>query len=428
MGITNDRGRFYFVKRVPRRFQHIDPRSQVRVALHTDSREEARRKAPQVEAGLLAYWEALAAGNGDDAAAQYRAARALAAARGFTYRPQADLLIPTAIDDLLARLSALARPGGAVAPYEDAAALLGVVEAPRPAFSAVLTEFLDLTTDRLVGKSPAQVRRWRLPREKAVRNFIEAVGDKPIDEIGRQDALTFRRWWRDRVEANGLNPHTANKDFGRLADVFGTWAELQGRQLDNPFRSLRFKEQGAREAHPFSVDWIRGRLLAPGALDGLGAEARDVLLVMVNTGARPSEVIDALAEDFAISDPVPHFQVRAREDRTLKTDHSRRDIPLLGVSLDAARRLAEAGGPVHYRGRNDVWSATVNKFLTTNGLRETPRHTAYSLRHSFEDRLLDAGVDDRLRADLMGHKYGRPAYGKGGALETKRDAVARIAV
>jgi hypothetical protein len=259
MGITNDRGRFYFVKRVPRRFQHIDPRSQVRVALHTDSREEARRKAPQVEAGLLAYWEALAAGNGDDAAAQYRAARALAAARGFTYRPQADLLIPTAIDDLLARLSALARPGGAVAPYEDAAALLGVVEAPRPAFSAVLTEFLDLTTDRLVGKSPAQVRRWRLPREKAVRNFIEAVGDKPIDEIGRQDALTFRRWWRDRVEANGLNPHTANKDFGRLADVFGTWAELQGRQLDNPFRSLRFKEQGAREAHPFSVDWIRGR-------------------------------------------------------------------------------------------------------------------------------------------------------------------------
>lgn len=153
-----------------------------------------------------------------------------------------------------------------------------------------------------------------------------------------------------------------------------------------------------------------------------------MLLIMVNTGARPSEILDALAEDIATDTAIPHLRVRAREGRALKTDHSRRDIPLLGVSLAAAKRLKVAGGAGRYAGKGNVWSATVNKYLTEHGLRETPQHTAYGLRHSFEDRLLEAGVDDRIRAELMGHKYARPKYGLGGALETKRDMVARIAI
>jgi integrase len=91
-------------------------------------------------------------------------------------------------------------------------------------------------------------------------------------------------------------------------------------------------------------------------------------------------------------------------------------------------KVAAAGGSVHYRDRNASWSATVNKYLGEHGLRETPDHSSYGLRHSFEDRLLEAGVDDRIRAELMGHKYARPAYGKGGSLEIKREAVARIAI
>jgi len=68
MGITCDRGRWYWVKRVPARFRGVvrgaDGRAvgQVRQALHTDSRAEALRKAARVEAERLAQWEALLAG------------------------------------------------------------------------------------------------------------------------------------------------------------------------------------------------------------------------------------------------------------------------------------------------------------------------------------------------------------------------------
>ena len=70
----------------------------------------------------------------------------------------------------------------------------------------------------------------------------------------------------------------------------------------------------------------------------------------------------------------------------------------------------------------------MNKFLRQNGLLESEAHTAYSLRHAFEDRLLEQGSDDRLRAELMGHKYSRPAYGRGGSLALKAKAVEAIAL
>jgi site-specific recombinase XerD len=426
MGIRRRGGRWHFFKRVPKRYAHLDRRDLVRVALHTDSETEARRKAVAVEAELIAYWEALAGGRDDDAARRYEAARALAAARGFEYRPSAEI-VAGPLDDLLARLESLVR-GGRLAPPEEAAAILGKVERPRLTLSDALDEFFDLTTDRLAGKSEGQVRRWRTPRVRAVRDFVEVVGaDKALDEITREDALTFRRWWRDRIEGKGMDANSGNKDFQHLSDLFRTVTEMKGLGLDNPFGGLRFKQQGNRETFPFSVGWIRDTLLAPGALDGMGQEARDVLLVMVNTGARPSEIVGARAEDFALAEPVPHLRIRAHDGRSLKTDHSRRDLPLAGVSLDAARRLAKAGGPRHYAGKNDLWSATVNKFLRLKGLRETPDHTAYSLRHSFESRLIAARVDERLRAELMGHKYGRPKYGSV-ALEMLAGEVGRVAL
>lgn len=47
MGITLDRGYWNFVKRVPKRFAHVDPRQKITRALWTDSEREARTKPRQ---------------------------------------------------------------------------------------------------------------------------------------------------------------------------------------------------------------------------------------------------------------------------------------------------------------------------------------------------------------------------------------------
>jgi integrase len=58
---------------------------------------------------------------------------------------------------------------------------------------------------------------------------------------------------------------------------------------------------------------------------------------------------------------------------------------------------------------------------------ETPDHVAYSLRHSFEDRLRNAEIDERLRSELFGHAYKREKYGEPKLLELTR-AIQKIAV
>lgn len=430
MGVTCDRGRYYFVKRVPKRYQRYDPRSRVTIALHTDSHEIALTKAGPIEAQLISYWEALKAGNTADADALAGALRELADASGFNYAPMEDL-ISNSPRDLIDRLMKLE---GALEAQEDplVPALLGNVKTLPKKLSLAFEEYFDFTKDQRVGMNEEQVRKWRNPRLKAINNLIALVGDKPILDLARNDAKRLREWWVERLLNEGKSSVSANKDIGHLAQIYQVYGLIHELELDNPFAGMRVKKTIAAPRSAFSPGWMRDKVLVQGALDGLNNEARDVFLFMINTGVRPSELIGSLPEHLKLEEPIPYFEIRAYQggeyQRKLKTEHSAREIPLTGVSLEAAQRLNDAGGVKRYFLNSDLWSNTVNKYLEENGLRESERHTVYSLRHAFEENLLEAGVDERIRVELMGHAYNRPKYGPGGSLELKLQAIRKIAL
>lgn len=49
---------------------------------------------------------------------------------------------------------------------------------------------------------------------------------------------------------------------------------------------------------------------------------------------------------------------------------------------------------------------------------ETPEHSTYSFRHSFQDRLTNKNCSDRIQTDLMGHAFkDRTKYGTGATLK-----------
>ena len=223
---------------------------------------------------------------------------ALAEARGFTYRPASDI----AADDyaaLIACVEALAPAGGAVAFDAEADAALGLVASLRPRLSEVLTDFFALTSDRLKGKNEGQIRRWKNVRSRSAANMIKVFGDKSINEITLEDAIAFRSWWQGRV-AKGHVANTANKELGHASNIFETVNTLRSYGLVNQFGGLSLRDLGGSKRDPCSTDFIRGRILAPGALDRLNPEARDVLLAMINTGAGPNEIIGLEPEDFLL--------------------------------------------------------------------------------------------------------------------------------
>jgi integrase len=305
----------------------------------------------------------------------------------------------------------------------EAAALLGTVEKPCITVSKALELYWDLAREKAFGVSEDQLRRRKAPRQKAIKTFVAVVGDKDIASMSRDDMLDFRQYWLDRIEAGEVTANSANKDLIHLGEVLKTLNRIKRLGLSLPLGELSFKEGEARTRPPFSTDSIKTRLLAPGALDGLNAEARGLVIGMINTGYRPSEGAALTVDTIRLDCDVPHISI-APGGRQLKSHYARRLIPLTGVSLDAFRQFPE--GFPRYRNRAGL-SAVVNKFLRMNGLLETPGHSCYSLRHSFEDRMLAAGIDDRIRRDLFGHRLDRERYGKGASLEHVARLVAGIA-
>ncbi len=438
LGLTCVKGRYYWVKRVPKRFASVargqdgHPVSQVRVALRTDSLSEAKSLAPQVEAQKLAEWEAALAGDQGAQRAHFLATKRLCETKGYPYVPLETLLEDP--ESLVRRVLELGENGISTASVQKASAVLGTVPNVLPSLNEVLTAFVVLTETRHLQKSEAQKHKWFLPRQRAVRNFLnvfhgtelKAPKDAPLEKIDRSAALKFRKWWSERIKS-GMKVESANKDFTHLSQMIATWASLTESEYVNPFKGLRLDGIDKGTTPPFSREWVTGRLLARGALDGLNEDARDVLLVMVNTGLRPSEITDAPIEDIILESDIPYWRV-APNGLQLKVINTARDIPLLGVSLEAATRIRARGGVSRYRNKTGSWSALVNKYLKTNGLKETEKHVAYSLRHYVEDALLAARIDDRIRADILGHKYKRPNYGTGGGLAGRNTALQRICI
>ncbi|MCF6274929.1 MAG: tyrosine-type recombinase/integrase [Robiginitomaculum sp.] len=161
-----------------------------------------------------------------------------------------------------------------------------------------------------------------------------------------------------------------------------------------------------------------------GVFKGLNKEAAMLSLALIETGCRPSEIANILPENIILDGDTPFIRIRGRSDMELKSIASNRDIPLVGVSLQAFREMPD--GFARYRDKNALLSATLMKAFRARKLFPTDKHRVYSFRHSFEKRMLEAGLDYGLLCILMGHANSRPAYGDGGSIAYRQSELLKI--
>ena len=412
-----------------------DPRAPlVRRSLDTDDLVEARVKRDQQEVADNRLWSAIVAGNSDPTSIHLKYEQAVKRAEGlgFRYRPSTEIA-QGPVEEIIRRIQALPPASERAHPLE--AALLGRDQRPQTSLSDALDLYInEIAKTELSRKSPAQKTRWINERKQAVSSFVKVIGDKPIDDITRDDARAYFRHWSERVapddhNAKQLSPSTANRSIGLLKTLYGAYfQQISEFDRPNPFRNLHFAENEEGKRPPFSVEWIEQKIFAPGALERMNREARGLTLALVDTGARMSELCNLMQPAIVLDHPVPHINIRPSTDREqpreIKTASSVRIIPLVGVALSVFQAHPE--GFPRYRDKEASLSAEMNKFLRNHDLFPSPRHTAYSFRHSFEDRMKVAGIDFELRCILMGHSMDRPGYGQGGSLEWQRDELQKI--
>ncbi|RWQ56508.1 MAG: integrase [Mesorhizobium sp.] len=431
--LTKRQGNFHYKRRVPVTIAHLDERApHVRTSLKTDDRGLARRKRDLLEAADDALWASLITkGVTDPARRRYEAAVKRVEALDFTFHGAGYFEQPEAFDDLVDRLRHVLATGQQDQIMEP---LLGAIEVPKMTVSKAFELYCDeIVADELVNKSQVQKDQWKKVKKRAISNFIRLVEDKPMEEITIDDAKKIYRHWLARIAPKEgkatAGASSGNRDLGNMRVLYEAYFKHMGdARRPNPFEGLGFSLKKKRSRPPIPTDWIRDTVLKPGNLATLNEEARGILLILIETGARPSEICNLEPHAIRLSNKVPHLSIEPREDpdnpREIKTESSRRLVPLVGVALEAAQRH-KAGFPL-YRNRENDLSATLNKYLRSNSLLPTKSHTVYSFRHSFEDRMKEGGLDDELRRLLMGHTVDRPKYGSGGSLDWRRRELMKI--
>lgn len=438
--------RWYYQRRVPGQFSHLDTRTFAKVSLKTESLETARLRRNQLAEADDQYWMALAAeesspgGHGPHVRAalehRYKAAIARAMAYGFSYKPAEPLAESRTIAELMARIQTLEAQSnrGGDPGRADTEALLG--GSPNPATSITVSEAFELYVSRIAfddqyNKSDAQRRSWEKTKRASINYFIAQMGDLPLSDITRETALEYRDWWMERMQAQNdgskpASPNTANRHIGNMRSLYERYFKHIGEtDIEDPFRDFYFSGKTEAKRASFSDDFVRSRILVPGLFDGLRLELRVLIYLLIETGARLSELVNLSAEDIRLGAKVPHIAIRPEQNRELKTDDSRREIPLVGVA-EIAMRACPEGFPYYYD-KSTLVSANLLKAFRQRNLLPTSDHVVYSFRHSFEDRMLEGGLDYGLRCALMGHKNNRPEYGQGGSLEYRRSELMKIA-
>ena len=416
--LTRRGSTWHFVRRVPAEFGALDLRGIIRHSTRikiADDRlgRRASRVAEKLNSELECFWKGLADGRSNADANRYDQARRCARSLGYDYLPNSELItLPQ--EKLLERLEALVAKGLT----NDATAreaLLGTAKRPSFNLSRLFKEYEAATKDEVRDMSPDQMRIWRNSRMRAVAQFAEVVGDKPVADLTHSDAIDYSEWWRARVVEDEVSAKTANKDMGHLSRMLKDMSIRRRLNLPDIFAGLHLRSEIDKSRLPYDSAFIQTRFLG-GALDGLNEDARLVLYVMIETGLRPSEIVNLRESTILLKAPIPHVRIQA-DGRRLKTEDSEREIPLVGVALKALS-FRPRGFPKYHDNATSL-SATVNKFMLENKLRPTKDHSVYSLRHSFRDRLVAVETPDSLIDSLMGHKTYKPKYGKGPSLELK---------
>lgn len=427
-------GKYSYIRRVPSAIVELGEKPRIQRSLKTDSQEVARSRRDEFERADDEYWAALLSETDDQsrAIARYKRAQGRALLSGFKYMTADQLATNADINELLFRVSSLEKQGGAK--KSDVEAILGTVAPPSVTLDAAFDIYVEeIAAEENRTKSDRQVKSWYKVKRRAVQNFQTVVGDRDIDDITREDALKFFNWWSSRVRgvdgSEPLSGNSANRDLGNMRSIYRDYYKRIGdNDRLNPFRDLSFSDPKAlqKDTPPFSADWISQKIMDPRSFSSLNRDAALIVLCLIETGCRPSEVCNMAPDAIHLSEDVPYISIKYQEKRELKTYSSVRDIPLVGVSLLAFQQANE--GFKRYADKENSLSATLMKHFRKMELLPSPDHRIYSFRHAFEKRMQEAELDYGLRCTLMGHANDRPEYGDGGSLSFRRNQMLKIAL
>ena len=275
----------------------------------------------------------------------------------------------------------------------------------------------------------AHRRKFKLNANQYFNRFTAIFGDLYLDELKHWHITQYR----DKLLAQGLHPNSIRKHN----NILNAMINMAFKHLDidrlSPFRGLKIRGEGENTRPippitPEKLEQVKARLIR------LNTPASLVGLIQLNTGLRISEPTLARLEDLVLDHEIPHLWIRKNSLTDRKTKASIRAVPLVGISLVAAKEL-------HVRAKRlgSPWllpqyakefggcacSAILNKNLRPFEFR------SHMFRHAFIDRLKARNdIPLPLAESITGHGRGQTdfaVYGSVGyTLAQKLEVIQKI--
>lgn len=345
---------------------------------------------------------------------------------------------------------------GEVVPTPEVASkgpVSAAVEPSYPLFSTVSANFLEEgSRGGWTDKTKRDYAAW-------LRDFTEAVGDRPLDQYSKADGRAFKailakrppnRKKRKQIASLSISkaadkgaelgmppmsPENANKAMNRVS-AFWKWADSN--YFDDigpaPLSGMAFKLQDSMQdkRDPFSEQELSKIFSAPiykGYESPRGWKTPGheldtewsrywLPLIGLYTGAREGEIFGLTVDDVLEEQGVPIFRfgINPERDTRVKSRAGLRDVPVhsklveLGLLKLVNKRQSaghtslfhdcEAKTPSRAAHNFSQW---FSRFLAASGAK-TEKNAFHSFRHTVNDALTGKQVDERVIRCLLGHK------------------------
>ena len=250
------------------------------------------------------------------------------------------------------------------------------------------------------------------------------LGNRPITSYATSEAAQFRDWCLEK----GMNVNSVKRVFASIRSII----------------NLNIREYGLAGTNAFSGTYMPDRFDIPKRkpipndilkiIQSQCQTANDVprwlVALISDTGMRLSEAAGLSKDDVHLDEDVPYLDIKPHPWRRLKTPGSLRKVPLVGISLWAARQACAASNrpflfprycDEHHCNSNSA-SAVLNKWLKQIAGND---YVIHSFRHSMRDRLRAVNCPSDMIDQIGGWSSGKigEGYGDGYSMSQLSDVL-----
>ena len=244
-----------------------------------------------------------------------------------------------------------------------------------------------------------------------IKAILPFFGDRQVIRLNRNDAAEFRAW---RMSRKKLTDATVNRSLSTLRHIL-YWAVDEQLIQANPLTRLRLVKE-RRLRRPVMTLSEEDRVL-----QALPDYLRRIITCALDTGMRRGEVLRQRWEDVDLNRKL----LMVTKSKTIEGEG--REIPLTDRLYRLLSKETKKDGIVFtMRGQPLSW---IRKGWLGALKRAELRHfRIHDLRHTFNTRLMEAGVIQDVRMALMGHSGGSRVHSTYTHVEfpVKREAIARL--